>query len=48
MTIPGEYFRKVCDNTTTFMIDIEIQSIEKHDSYQNNDDFYEEIINFDQ
>ena len=30
------------------MIDIEIQSIEKHDSYQNNDDFHEEIINFDQ
>ena len=27
------------------MIDIEIQSIEKHDSYQNNDDFHGEIIN---
>ena len=28
-------------------IDIEIQSIEKHDSFQNDDDFHEEIINFD-
>ena len=27
------------------MIDIEIQLIEKHDSYQNNDDFHGEIIN---
>ena len=30
------------------MIDIEIESIGKHDSYQNNDNFHEEINDFDQ
>ena len=33
------------DNPTTSMIDIEIETIGKYDSYQNNVNFYEEIIN---
>ena len=43
-----DHFPKIFDNSTTFMIDIEIQSIGIHNSYQNNDTVHEEIIHFDQ